>query len=424
MREGVVSSLDEIDFFSDPSLLPDPHPFFDHLRGKGPVVRIPPYDVVAVTGYDEGLAVFRDDENFSTVNASCGPLPPLPFTPEGDDITDQIEAHRHLIPGGQQIMTTDPPNHARMKSLLMGMITPKRLKENEAFLWRLADQRIDGFIDRGAAEVVGEFARPFAVMAIADLLGVPHEDFHRVDRQRGTITKLGVGGAGTANPFAMVEGVFTEYIEDRRLAPRQDVLSELANIRYADGATPAVKDVVAVASSLFAAGEDTTMRVITAALRILAEDPQMQAKVRADRSLVPEFVEETLRLQGTVRSDFRLVKKPTRIGEIEVRPGQVVMLLIGALNRDARRFEDPHQFRLGRKNLRDHLAFGRGIHTCAGAPLARAEVKVALERFFDRTRDFQIDASQHGQAGERRYEYIPSYLLQGLNTLHLTFAKA
>jgi cytochrome P450 len=245
-----------------------------------------------------------------------------------------------------------------------------------------------------------------------------------VDRHRGTITKLGVGGAGTANPFAMVEGVFTAYIEDRRRAPREDVLSELANIRYVDGATPEVKDVVAVASSLFAAGEDTTMRVISAALRILAEDPEMQAQVRADRSLIPEFVEETLRLQGTVRSDFRLVKKPTRIGDVEVRPGQVVMLLIGALNRDGKRFEDPHRFRLGRKNLRDHLAFGRGIHTCAGAPLARAEVKVSLERFFDRTRDFQIDASRHGQAGERRYEYIPSYLLQGLNTLHLTFAKA
>jgi cytochrome P450 len=418
-------SLDEIDFFSDSSLLPDPHPFFDHLRGKGPVTRIQPYDVVAVTGYDEGMAIFRDDEHFSTVNAACGPLPPLPFVPEGDDITEQIEAHRHLIPAGTTIMTTDPPNHARMKSLLMGIITPKRLMENEAFLWKLADERIDGFLDRGSVELVGEFAKPFTTSAIADLLGVPREDHPLlVNRDKPPVAQIGVGGQGGGNPFETLVGYFDDYVRDRRKNPRQDVMSELAAVRYADGGIPEVDDVVAVATFLFAAGEDTTTRVISAAMRILAEDPQMQARLRADRSLIPEFVEETLRLQGTVRSDFRLVKRPTRIGDLDVRPGQVVMLLIGALNRDPKRFDAPNDFKLGRKNLRDHVAFGRGIHTCAGAPLARAEVKVSLQRFFDRTSDFRIDEAKHGRVGERRYEYIPTYLLQGLNKLHLTFDKA
>jgi cytochrome P450 len=421
-----MSSLDKIDFFSDASLLPDPHPYFDHLRGKGPVVRIPPYDVVAVTGYAEGLAVFRDDEHFSTVNASTGPLPPLPFTPEGDDISEQIEAHRHLMPGGSTIMTLDPPAHTRMKALLMGMITPRRLKENEAFLWRLADQRIDSFIDRGSVELVGEYASPFTTMAIADLLGVPHEDFDRI-RNRGTNApgQIGVGGAGMpSNPFARIEGYFTDYIEQRRREPRQDVLSELANVRYADGSLPRVEDVVGVATFLFAAGEDTTARVISAALRVLAEDPEMQARLRADRSLIPNFVEETLRLFGTVRSDFRLVKTKTMVGDVEVQPGTIVMLLIGAMNRDPRRFENPHEMHIDRKNLLDHVAFGRGIHSCAGAPLARAEVKVTLERFLDRLADIRVDAEKHGGPGERRYEYIPTYLLQGLNRLHLTFAKA
>jgi cytochrome P450 len=420
-----MSSLDDVDFFSDTSLLPDPHPFFDHLRGKGPVVRIQPYNVVAVTGYDEGLAVFRDDEHFSTVNSACGPLPPLPFVPEGDDISAQIEAHRHLIPAGTTIMSTDPPNHARMKSLLMGIITPKRLKENEDYLWRIADDLMDGFIDRGSVELVGEFAKPFTTTAIADLLGVPREDFHLlVNRDKGQIAEIGVGGQGASNPFERIIGYFEKYVRDRRANPRNDVMSELAAVRYADGSIPEVEDVVAVATFLFAAGEDTTTRVISAAMRILAEDPEMQAKLRADRSLIPEFVEETLRLQGTVRSDFRLVKKPAKVGDLDVRPGEVVMLLIGALNRDPKRFEDPHQFKLGRKNLRDHVAFGRGIHTCAGSPLARAEVKVSLEKFFERTTNFTIDEAKHGKAGERRYEYIPTYLLQGLNQLHLNFTKA
>jgi cytochrome P450 len=150
----------------------------------------------------------------------------------------------------------------------------------------------------------------------------------------------------------------------------------------------------------------------------------MQARLRRERDLIPEFVEETLRLYGTVRSDFRLVKKPAKVGDLDVAPGTVVMLLIGALNRDPRRFDEPHQFRLGRQNLHDHVAFGRGIHTCAGAPLARAEVKVTLERFLDRMSDIAIDEAKHGRASERRYDYIPTYLLQGLNALHLTFDRA
>ena len=118
-----MNSLDEINFFADSSLLSDPHPYFDHLRAKGPAVVVPPYDVVAVTGYDEGMAVYWDSENFSSINVSFGPIPPMPFVPEGEDITDQIERHRHEIPGGEQLVSLDPPDHTRAKSLLMGIIS-------------------------------------------------------------------------------------------------------------------------------------------------------------------------------------------------------------------------------------------------------------------------------------------------------------
>jgi cytochrome P450 len=421
-----MRNVDEIDFFSDPSLLADPHPYFDQLRSRGPAVRIPPYDVVAVTGYDEGLAIFRDDEHFSTVISATGPLPPIPFQPEGDDITDQIERHRHLMPFATTIMTQDPPTHTRVKALLMGMITPKRLKENEAFLWRLCDQRIDGFVDRGSVELVSEYAQPFTTGAIADLLGVPTEDFDKVcNRNQNKPGQIGVGGEGApSNPFAWMERYFTDYIEQRRRQPRQDVMSELANVRYADGSLPPVADVVTVATFLFAAGEDTTSRVISAAIRILAEDRERQRALRADRGLIPDFVEETLRLEGTVRSDFRLVKKPVRVGDLDLAPGTTVMLLIGAINRDPNRFDRADELHPDRANLRDHMAFGRGIHSCAGAPLARAEVRVTLERFLDRFSDFRIDEARHGPPGGRRYDYIPTYLLQGLNRLHLTFDRA
>jgi cytochrome P450 len=293
-----VTALEDIDFFTDVSIVDDPHPYYEQLRAKGPVVRLPHRNVVAVLGYDEGLAVYRDDEHFSSVIVANGPLPPIPFTPQGDDITDQIEAHRHQIPAAGTIVATDPPQHARLKGLLMGMITPKRLKENEAFLWRLADQQIATFVDKGRCEVVRDYAAPFTTYAIADLLGVPESDYDKI-RGQNTMPpgRVGRGSEGTPNnPFEKITRYFTRYVEEQRREPRGDVMSEMAALRAADGGLPPVEDIVGVATFLFGAGEDTTTRTIAAALRFLAEDRELQARLRADRSLIPDLVEETLRL--------------------------------------------------------------------------------------------------------------------------------
>jgi cytochrome P450 len=159
-------------------------------------------------------------------------------------------------------------------------------------------------------------------------------------------------------------------------------------------------------------------------LRFLAEDPELQRWLRAERQLIPEFVEEVLRLEGTVKSSFRLAKVPVKVGDVEVPPGTTLMMLISAMNRDPKRFEAPAELRLDRKNVRDHLAFGRGIHSCAGAPLARAEARVTLERLFERTSDIRIDETRHGPASARRLEYEPNYIIRGLKELHLVFDKA
>lgn len=127
-------------------------------------------------------------------------------------------------------------------------------------------------------------------------------------------------------------------------------------------------------------------------------------------------------MEAPTKVDFRLVRRTTTLGGVELKAGSIVMLCIAAANRDPRKFENPSKFQLDRKNVREHIAFGRGIHTCAGAPLARVEAQVTVNRMLARMRDIAIDQTQHGAAGDRTYRYEPTFLLRGLSDLHITFA--
>lgn len=421
-----MPSFDEIDFFTDQSLVEDPYPYFEHLRAQCPVTRTPHHGVVAVTGYDEAVEVYRDHDAYSSANAFLGPFPPLPFQPEGDDITGQIERFRDQLPLSEHMVTFDPPRHTAHRELLKRLLTPKRLKENEEFMWRLADRQIDEFAAAGRVELLAEYAKPFTLLVIADLLGVPEED-HRVFRARlaaNTARTLDEDEQVVINPLEFLEARFTEYIEDRRSSPREDVLTQLATATFPDGAEPELIDVARLATFLFAAGQETSARLLSAALLILAEHPGLQQRLRADHALIPAFVEETLRLESPVKADFRLVRTTTSLGGVDLPAGTPLAILPGAVNRDPGRFACPAEFRLDRPNGREHIAFGRGVHSCPGGPLARVEARVSIERLLDRTADIRVSEAEHGPPDGRRFTYEPTYLLRGLTALHLEFTPA
>jgi cytochrome P450 len=422
-----MSNFETIDFFTDPSLVPDPHPYFDYLRSQNPVLRLPHHGVVAVTGYDEATEVYKDTDTFSNIVALGGPFPPLPFQPEGDDISAQIEQHRSYFPMNEHMVTMDPPEHTRARSVLSKLLTPSRLKQNEEFMWSLADRQLDEFLVNGECEFISEYSKPFATLVIADLLGVPEEDHKEfrvvlgADRPEARVGALDHESVGI-NPLEWLDEKFSSYIEDRRREPRNDVLTSLATAKYPDGSTPEVIDVVRSATFLFAAGQETTAKLLSAALQVLGDRPDIQQKVRDDRSLIPNFIEESLRMESPVKSDSRLARKATRVGDVDIAAGTVVMVLPGAANRDPRRFDNPHEFQLDRKNVREHMAFARGVHSCPGGPLARVEGRVSLERILDRMAEIKINEVKHGPANDRRYTYEPTYILRGLRELHLTFA--
>jgi cytochrome P450 len=424
--------VDAIDFFQDDAMVADPYPYLHALRQRCPVSSEPHHGVTMVTGWDEACEVAGNAEAFSSCIAVTGPFPGFPVPLDGDrdgkTVAELIEQHRADLPFSDQLPTLDPPTHTDHRALLMRLITPKRLKENEDAMWVLADRVLDEFLAPGEGEFIKGFAGPFTLLVIADLLGVPEEDrdhfVKNIDRNAG-------GGIGSTDaealahsPLEFLYGTFADYITDRRQSPRDDVLSGLAAATFPDGSIPDVTDVARVATNVFSAGQETTVRLLGAALQVIAERPDIQQRLRTDRSLIGNFIEEALRIESPVKGDFRLSRESVTVGDVEIPAGTTVMVCNAAANRDPRRFDDPDTFDPARKNARQHISFGRGIHSCPGSPLARAETRVAIERLLDRTADIRISERLHGPAEDRRYRYVPTYILRGLTELNLEFTPA
>ena len=418
--------LDSVDYFRDPLLAVDPWELLDYLAANKPVWREPRYGVVVVTGHEEAIAVLRSPDTFSSATVVAGPKPfaRCPVQPEGDDITEFVAEYRGYLPQNDQIVSSDPPSHTAQRALLMGLITPKRLKENEEFIWRLTDRQLDTVLQPGTAEIIGGYAQPYTMLVIADLMGVPEEDHEMLlSRWRYGHGMPGDGKdrSGGHNTLEILYDYFSERIAERRAHPRGDVLSGMAAAAFPDGTVPEPIEVARIASNMFTAGQETTVRLIGATLRRIADEPELQARLRANRELIPRFVEEALRIEGPVRGEFRLCLKTTELGGVPIPAGTPILVANGAANRDPRQFGCPAEFRVERENARRHIAFGHGVHTCPGAPLARSETRVTIERLLDRTDDIRISEAAHGPAGARRFEYMPTYMFTGLVALHLEF---
>ncbi|HEX3899402.1 MAG TPA: cytochrome P450 [Mycobacteriales bacterium] len=419
----------QVNFFSDKEIQADPYPYFDWVRSQHPVWQEPRYGVYMVTGHAEAKEIYRDPATFpeqddasgtfSSCNAVSGPFVKFSQALEGDDITDWIVKYRHELPFSDQIPSFDPPHHTAQRHLLMRLITPGRLRANEDFMWRYADSLLDAFLDGGTCELISSYAEPFTLTVIADLEGVPESDHDAFREQLSTVSD-----GLQHKPLEFLYERFAEYIADRRREPRDDVLTGLASATFPDGSIPEVKDAALIAANLFVGGQETTVRLLSFALRMLGERQDLQQLVRDDHELIPNFIEETLRLESPLRSQFRMTRVRTTLAGIDIPAGGTIMLLPGACNRDPRTFDDPGRFDIHRGNARQHIAFGHGIHTCAGAPLARTEGRVTLERFLARTSNIAIDQAQHGPPNARRYDYLPTFFLRGLHKIYLDFTPA
>ena len=305
-------------------------------------------------------------------------------------MSELIDQHRDELPFSDQLTTMDPPAHRDHRHLVMRQLTPKRLKENEEFVWRLADRQIDEFLEGASASSSAttptrsrcsssptssvcprrsttSSAPPWPADRAATRWAAPRTRW-RTTRWSGSTTV----SAATSRTAAV--------------EPRHDVLTALATTTFPNGELPEVIDVVRVAANVFAAGQETTVRLLGTALQLIGEHPDLQQRLRERRDLIPNFVEEALRIEAPVKGDFRLARRRTdQSAGVDIPAGATLMVLNGAANRDPRHFDDPAEFRVDRDNAREHLAFGRGVHSCPGGSLARMETRVSIERLLDRT---------------------------------------
>jgi len=409
----------ERDFFTDPEILQDPLPYYRALHERGPVVREPHKGVFLLSRIDEILEVYTDHERFSAIVGPLGPLIDVPKPAEGESWSEVIERRRNEVPMGDQLTSLDPPKHTRHRALIGRFFTPSRLRENEEFMCTLAEGLIDEFVDRGEVDFADAYAKPFTLLVIADLLGVPRED-HETFRgwlggQKGTVGDP-QGREFGDRVFANLHPYFTRYIEERRAAPRDDVLSKLASVRFRDGDLPEVMDLVRLATILFAAGQETTARLLSAGMRFLCEQPALAEDLHSDPGAIPNFVEECLRLESPIKGSFRLALRDTTLAGVHIPAGSMVMAMIGAANRDPRIFEDPDRFDARRPNAGRNVAFGHGEHFCPGAGLARTEARISFEQLLERLDDFRLVDSG-------ALSYIQTFIIRGLNDLPLRFRR-
>lgn len=418
--------FEEIDFFADIEVTQDLPGFLAAMRARSPVYREPFHGVYMVTGMAEAMDIFQQQADaFSSSVAVTGPLPPLPFVPAGD-IRAQVAEHRGEMPWTDHLATYDGAEHTAFRGLMTQLLTHKRLKANEDYVHGLVARLVDGIIDRGGCEITEDFAHALSTLVIADLLGVPEEDRASLLEAMGPDPTQMDGDQGFkmgSDPLVHLHARFHGYLEERLANPRDDMLTSLAQATLRDGSDPGLTRKARLACFLFGAGQDTSARLVAFSFRVLGEMPEVQAKLRTEPQRIPDFVEEVLRFEPPVKTLSRLALRDVEVGGTTIPKGAIVTICTGGANRDPRHFADPDSFDYDRANVRDHIAFSRGAHGCLGAPLARMEVRVALERFLAKTRDIRISEAHHGPPDARRYSYEPTYLLHGLQALHVEWDR-
>jgi len=402
---------------TDREIQQDPHEHYAELRGGG-VQYIPANDAYLVLRHDDALAVLRDPVTFSSQLGSNREPPP-------EEVRDEIaRITAEGLPRPRTLLDNDPPDHSRFRRLVSRAFTPRKMAELRPYVEQLTDELIDAWDDPSSVELAADFSGLLPTRVIAHALNIPEDrldDFRRwSDANTAAIgaTISAEQHVAAAKSIVEMQHFFVEQFEQRRVEPQDDLFTTLldSHVGAEDDGSDAepleMAELVRIVQQLLVAGSETTSKLITELVRLIAETEGEWDRLKTDPSRIAPLVEEGLRIASPNQGMSRIATCDTTVAGVEIPAGSRVVVMFASANRDEALFECPHQLQPERENLPQQIAFGHGTHFCVGANLARLEANVAIERLIARIDHYRLH-------DDNTFEYLPSVVLRGLTRLHI-----
>ena len=401
----------------DPATLQCPYHFDATLRGEAPVYQDPQTGVYIVSTYDLVREAHRKPDVFSNEfalavgsNAAVAP-----------EVREAMDRTYNL--GKGTLLTVDDPDHKIYRDAVKDFFTAGYMEQYEPWIRELANGLVDKLAEKNECDFVEEFTRPLPLSVIMHVLGIPLEMFDQAFKWTVDNVVALSQVADTESLVAAQAGLKEEYdwfagaLDERRGKPAEDMLGVIANLKYEDRDLT-MEEQLSYCTLFLVAGNETTTATLAECMRQLCLYPEQLEKVRADRSLIPNMVDESLRLASPTSNMWRVTTADYELGGVNLPAGSMVLLKYFSSNHDEAMFPEPLAFDVTRENAKRHIAFGFGAHVCIGQHLSKLEMRIAWEVLLDRFDSFELACEPD------ELVYMPNILLRGLEEIPIRYSLA
>jgi cytochrome P450 len=400
----------------DPPFRDNPFPTYARARKEQPVFYSQEIGMWIVTRYDDVAHILKKPHSFSSTHNFD---PAFPLAPEVKEVLGR--GYPTLL----ILINSDPPDHTRLRQVLSSVLTETRIAAMESSIQAITNQLIDTFFTQGKADLISQLNAYLPISVMGNMLGLPPEDLKTVHRMCRSIIKLLWWNTSLEERLACAHDVvalqhyLASQIERRRSDATADMLTDLVQAKLHDDTALTTSELVSLTTLLLFATTGIVVKFLGNAEWLLLSHPEQLQALKRDRSLMPGFVEESIRMEPSLRAIVRTAQESVEIGGVLIPAGDRLLLHLASANRDENHFANPDDFNIqrersepGQKSRHKHLGLGHGVHYCAGAPLGRLICGTAIQTLLERLPDLRLQS-----AGDQEFE--ASLIYRGLQHLHV-----